>query len=343
MRTVILSFSHHGRSLAQQARALGHEIVGVMDAETSPRDALTKEFDCPGVSDVATCLDTAQPDVALVSGKHIEIPSHLATCVERRIPYLVDKPFADCASRLRPVAEATLRHNVFSACTLPNRKSRLVPLVKTMLADGRLGDLVLFGSRLNNGPPSRYDPTPSYWHNDPSVSGGGSWAVEAAHGIDTFLDVLGDVEVEVVGAVMSNAMYGRAFEDWGMGVLRTPAGTTGVIEAGYTYPSGTHAGDHFFRFVGTNAMVFERYDRQHQPIIEIHTTSGIEFIPDNGNGERFSEIIEDALNALRLGTPFEPSIHQAVRILEIQDAVYARARANPAANGPHQMAPAALP
>ena len=212
-----------------------------------------------------------------------------------------------------------------------------------MLADGRLGDLVLFGSRLNNGPPSRYDPTPSYWHNDPSVSGGGSWAVEAAHGIDTFLDVLGDVEVEVVGAVMSNAMYGRAFEDWGMGVLRTPAGTTGVIEAGYTYPSGTHAGDHFFRFVGTNAMVFERYDRQHQPIIEIHTTSGIEFIPDNGNGERFSEIIEDALNALRLGTPFEPSIHQAVRILEIQDAVYARARANPAANGPHQMAPAALP
>ena len=339
MRAVILSFSHHGRGLGARVRDLGHEIVGAMDAEPTPRADLAREFGCAEYADAGDCLDTAQPDVALVSGKHVEIPEHIAACVDRRIPYLVDKPFADCAVRLRSVAEATVRHGVFSACTLPNRKSRIVPLVKEMLADGRMGELVLFGNRLNNGPPSRYDPTPSYWHNDPAVSGGGSWAVEAAHGIDTFLDLVGDDEVQAVGAVMSNAMYRRPFEDWGLGVLRTAGGVTAVIEAGYTYPSGVHAGDHFFRFVGTNAMVFERYDRQYREVIEVHTTEGVEYIPDNGHNERFSGIIEDALNALASGALFQPSIAQAVRILEVQDAVYAHARANRITNGPHAMAP----
>ena len=343
MRAVVLSYSHHGRGLAAAARELGHEIVGAMDAEETPRAELAEAFDCPGYADAGTCLDAVRPDVALVSGKHTEIPAHLQACVDRRIPYIVDKPFADCAARLRPIAEASERHGVFSACTLPNRKSHLVPLVKEMMADGRLGELVLFGSRLNNGPPSRYDTSHSYWHNDPAISGGGSWAIEAAHGIDTFLDVVGNVAVQAVGGVMSNAMFGRPFEDWGMGVLRTLGGVTGVIEAGYTYPAGTYGGDHFFRFVGTNAMVFERYDRQHRPVIEVHTSAGVEFIPDNTNRERFPAIIDDAFRALAAEESFVPDIGQAVRILEAQDAVYAFARANPAANGPHPMAPAPAP
>ena len=139
MRAVILSFSHHGRGLGARVRDLGHEIVGAMDAEPTPRADLAREFGCAEYADAGDCLDTAQPDVALVSGKHVEIPEHIAACVDRRIPYLVDKPFADCAVRLRSVAEATVRHGVFSACTLPNRKSRVVPLVKEMLTDGRMG------------------------------------------------------------------------------------------------------------------------------------------------------------------------------------------------------------
>ena len=41
-------------------------------------------------------------DAALVAGKHIEMGDHVQACVDRRIPYLLDKPFADCADRLRP-------------------------------------------------------------------------------------------------------------------------------------------------------------------------------------------------------------------------------------------------
>ncbi|MEM7027966.1 MAG: Gfo/Idh/MocA family oxidoreductase [Chloroflexota bacterium] len=337
MRLVVLSYSHHGRSLGQTARKLGHEIVGVMDVAEGPRAQLMADFECPGFETAAACLDASRPDAALVAGIHVEMPAHVQACVTRRIPYLLDKPFADCADRLRPVAELSEKHGVFSALTLPNRASRVVALVNEMVTDGSLGDLVLYSSRLNNGPPSRYDPTPSAWHNDPSLSGGGCWAVESAHGIETFLQFTNSRPVTVTGAMMSNAMYGRTVEDNGIGIFRTDTGVTGIVESGYTYPAGERAGDHFFRFVGSKASVFERYDRNGVPLIEVHTPAGVQFFEGDSHGERMSNIMDAALTAIQNNQSFVPNILDAVRVLEIQDAVYAYARANLAANGPHPM------
>lgn len=337
MKIAVLSYSHHGRSMASTTQALGHEIVGVMDAEHSPREQLANHFQAPAFDSAGNCLDATKPDAVLVAGKHTEMPAHVQACVDRRIPYLLDKPFADCADRLRPAAEATEKHGVLSALVLPNRASKIVQVVNEMIEDGRLGDLVLYNSRLNNGPPSRYDPTPSYWHNDPSISGGGCWAVEAAHGIDTFLQFVGDQEITVVGAVMSNTMYSRVVEDSGVGVLRTEDGITGIIESGYTYPSGKRGGDHFFRFVGTKASVFEQYGKNGEPLIEVHTSDGVEFSEDISHGARIKGIMGKAFDAIRDGGSFVPSVVDAVRILEIQDAVYAHARQNVTTHGPYPM------
>ena len=337
MRLAVLSYSHHGRSMAQTAQSLGHEIVGVMDAEHSPREQLANHFQAPAFDAAGNCLDATKPDAALVAGKHTEMPSHVQACVDRRIPYLLDKPFADSADSLRPAAEATEKHGIISALVLPNRASKIVSVVKEMLDDGSLGDLVLYNSRLNNGPPSRYDPTPSYWHNDPSISGGGCWAVEAAHGIDTFLQFVGDQEITVVGAVMSNSMYSRVVEDSGIGVLRTENGTTGIVESGYTYPAGKRGGDHFFRFIGTKASVFEQYGKNGEPLIEVHTTEGVQFSEDISHGARIKGVMGSAFDAIRDGKSFTPSVIDAVRILEVQDAVYAHARQNVTTHGPHPM------
>ncbi len=337
MKLAVLSYSHHGRSIARTAQALGHEIVGVMDAEHSPREQLANDFQSPAFDYAGNCLDATKPDAALIAGKHTEMPAHVQACVDRRIPYLLDKPFADCADRLRPAAKASEKHGVLSALVLPNRASKIVHVVKEMLEDGSLGELVLYNSRLNNGPPSRYDPTPSYWHNDPSISGGGCWAVESAHGIDTFLQFVGNQEITVVGGVMSNAMYSRGVEDSGIGVLRTANGITGIIESGYTYPLGKRGGDHFFRFIGTKASVFEQYGKNGEPLIEVHTTEGVQFSEDIPHGARIQGIMEKAFDAIRDGSTFEPSIVDAVRILEIQDAVYAHARQSVTTHGPHPM------
>jgi predicted dehydrogenase len=337
MRLALISYSHHGRGIARTARDLGHDIVGVADGEPDPLSQLVEAFDCPGYETVAACLDTCQPDVAIVCGKHIEIPDHITACVDRRIPYLVDKPFADCADRLRPAAEASVNHDVLSALTLPNRATRLIQTVERMRADGSLGDLVLCSSRLCNGPPERYDPSPSYWHNDPQISGGGCWATEAAHGIDTFLQFSDNSPYEVVGSVISNGLHGREVEDNAVGMLRTESGLTAIIESGYTFPPGGWGGDHFFRFIGTKASIFEGYDEDHKHIISIHTSEGVTFEEDIDHGDRMRNIIEAGLDTLENGRSFDPDITQAVRILEVQDAVYAHARRNKLTNGPHPM------
>ncbi len=277
MRTALLSYSHHGRGMATTTRDLGHEIVAVMDAEQGPRQQLADEFQCPAYSSAGECLDASRPDAVLIAGKHTEMPDHVRACAERDLPFLLDKPFADCADRLRPVAELCTERGVFSALTLPNRGTELVDIVQQMIDDGSLGDLVLYNSRLNNGPPSRYDPTPSAWHNDATISGGGCWATESAHGIDTFLQFVGDRPVTAVGGVISNSMYAREVEDVAVGILRTDNGVTGIVESGYSYPSGARGGDHSFRFIGTKATVLQRYDQQGNRVTEVHTTEGVTF------------------------------------------------------------------
>ena len=161
MRIALLSYSHHGRGMASTTRDLGHEIVAVMDAEQGPRQQLADEFSCPAYSSAGECLDASRPDAALVAGRHTEMPQHVLACAQREIPFLLDKPFADCAARMRPAADLCAERGVFSAMTLPNRATYLVALVQQMIDDGSFGDLVLYNSRLNNGPPARYDPTPS--------------------------------------------------------------------------------------------------------------------------------------------------------------------------------------
>ncbi len=208
-----------------------------------------------------------------------------------------------------------------------------------------MGRLFIIGSRLNNGSPARYDRTPSAWHNDPAISGGGCWSTEASHGIDTFLQFVGDEPVTVVGAVMSNAMFGLNIEDTAVGVLRKGEGVTGIIESGYNFPSeGGRGGDHFFRFVGSKASVFGFYGENGKSLIEVNASSGAEYIEELSHGERLRTMIDRGLTAIREGRPSETSILDAVRVLEIQDAVYDHARTNPLTNGPRPMgAPAVRP
>ena len=337
MRIAVLSYSHHGRGIAGTVRQLGHEVAAAMDPEPGPRAQLEQEFDCPGFADAASCLDAVKPDAAIVCGKHVEIPGHVTACVQRRVPYLLDKPFADSADRLRPAAEATMAAGLPHALTLPNRGSLLVEKVAQMAADGSLGDLILYSSRLNNGPPTRYDPTPSHWLNKPALSGGGSWVVESSHGIDTFLQFAGGGPVTVVGGVLANLMHRREVEDTAVGIVRTAAGVTGIIESGFNYPSGTRAGDHFFRFVGSKASVFERYGDHGEPLIEVHTSDGVAITPDIGHGERMRRVIEWGLEAIADGRIGDPDVMQAVRVLEVQDAVYHHLRSNAAAAGPYPL------
>ena len=71
------------------------------------------------------------------------------------------------------------------------------------------------------------------------------------------------------------------------------------------------------------------------------SSSGTKFKEDLGHGERMRKVIDEGLSALQEKRAPDTNILDAVRILEIQDAVYDYARTNPVTNGPHPMGGAA--
>ena len=83
--------------------------------------------------------------------------------------------------------------------------------------------------------------------------------------------------------------------------------------------------------------MFEQYGRNGEPLIEVHTTEGVQFSEDISHSERIQGIMGRAFDAIRNGSTFEPTVTDAVRILEIQDAVYAYARQGIITHGPHPM------
>ena len=79
------------------------------------------------------------------------------------------------------------------------------------------------------------------------------------------------------------------------------------------------------------------YGKEGEPLIEVNTSSGTGFEEDLGHGERMRKVIDEGLSALQEERVPETNILDAVRILEIQDAVYDHARTNPFTNGPYPM------
>ena len=79
------------------------------------------------------------------------------------------------------------------------------------------------------------------------------------------------------------------------------------------------------------------YNEDHEHIIGIHTEDCVRFEKDIDHGPRMEAIIEAGLAAIETGNTFDPDVTQAVRILEVQDAVYEHARRSKLTNGPHPM------
>ena len=69
--------------------------------------------------------------------------------------------------------------------------------------------------------------------------------------------------------------------------------------------------------------MFERYGDHGEPLIEVHTSDGVAITPDIGHGERMRQVVAAGtggdIRRRRIGVP---DVMQAVRVLEVQDAVY---------------------
>lgn len=327
MRTVVAGVSHwHAKRHMEGFRAGGAEIVGVEDAEPAIAAAVAAEQGCRAYQSVEQMLDEGRPEFALVLGEPTRMLLAARAVVERRVPFMAEKPIALRSADVFAVADAVERAGLFAAVAFVNRGLSLWRVQREMAADGRMGNISHLATRGINGPPRRYADWNSGWMLDPARAGGGALHNLGIHGFDGFLHLTGaDPDaVDVLGVTLSSRAHGEPIEDYGVALLRAPDGTVGTIEAGYTYPvlaSGmTRGGDGLWRIASAAAYLVDA-----DGTLTVTFPDGREETqPSRASYEAFCL---DVLDRVRSGRPPAATVRDCARAVRLIERVYASARA----------------
>lgn len=112
MKVGFLCVTHpHCAGRARAVRALGHEIVGAFDPDSSVGQAFAKEFGCLQAETPGEIL--ARSDFVIIEGRNSQNSALAIVAANCGVPMLLEKPGAENAARLRQVQEAVEKNGVF--------------------------------------------------------------------------------------------------------------------------------------------------------------------------------------------------------------------------------------
>lgn len=253
-RTVVVGASHWHVPLYVPVMTEMHHMVGLSDVRPDLVDDLADRWDLPGVeTDWHRLLDIPDVELAYVFGAHDEMAAVCHTLIERRIPFVVEKPLGISLHELTGVRRAAEEAGVPAAVSLVQRDGP----VDAWLA--KAGTPVYSRFSFIAGPPERYVRNGNEWMLDPERAGGGCLANLGPHFVDLFLHAT-NAATAAVDARIASTLHRGLVEDHATLLLSTPGGSEGIVEVGYTFPdsplkrycSFSSAGDVGFASIGTD-------------------------------------------------------------------------------------------
>jgi predicted dehydrogenase len=173
-------------------------------------------------------------DLVYVLGEHWMMAEAAIATARRGIPFVLEKPGGLTVADVRRVREAAAASGVPVAVPFVQR---LGPLAELFAAVGRPEHVSL---QFLAGLPERYRDSGDEWLLDRDRAGGGVMLNLGVHVIDAFLHFCAGPEpVQVVGSQLRSIQPGLSVDDYVSALLRSESGTTGFVEASYTFPSTT--------------------------------------------------------------------------------------------------------
>jgi predicted dehydrogenase len=315
MRTVIVGVAHwHSEMYADALAALGAPVLGTSDLDAEAGRAAAAKLKLPFEPDAASMLDRIKPDLAFVLPRHDRAMAELRPVLDRRIPFLIEKPMGRDGREARAVAEAAKAAGVFAASALGNRGLAIWRRLDELGRDGRLGTVMHAHFRTVNGPPGRYRDWAVGWMLEPAISGGGSLRNLGFHGVDAALALAGGRPVEVRGASISRRAYRLPVEEFATAVLAAEDGPIVSVEAGYSYAAS--GGDMEWRIAATGAYLKETRGR-----LEVRLADGTleaTEVPPPG----YHWLTEDVLRRLKEGRKPAADVEDCARAAELIDRIY---------------------
>jgi predicted dehydrogenase len=241
-------------------QALGEEIqlVGILDTDLPAATAMAQQAGCPAFGDLETFLQQGNPQAVILCTPPAAHAGIALALMERGISVLCEKPMCIQPGDAHAMLDAANATGVTFAMASKFRYVRDVDLARSLIQDGRLGQIVL----LENTFAARV-PMAGRWNSNPEVSGGGVLMDNGTHSVDIARYLLGPVTE--VKAIEGNRFQKLRVEDTVHLFLRCRAGVMASIDLSWSinkqldYYIGVYGSEGFLR-IGWQESFLKRSD-----------------------------------------------------------------------------------
>src|SRR3954447_20201421 len=199
-RTIVLGASHWHVPLYATAIGEVHDVVGFSDEQPERVRNLARQWGWPVEADWRRLLDLQDVELAYVFSRHDRMAETCHALIERRIPFVVEKPLGTSLDQLQEVRRAAESARVPATVPLVQRGG---PVDRWLAKAGRP---VYQRLSFIAGPPERYDRNGNPWMLDRDRAGGGCLANLGPHFVDLFLQRSGNTTA-TISATLSSAMH----------------------------------------------------------------------------------------------------------------------------------------
>ena len=293
-------------------------LVAVQDSDGALVRKRAAEVGNPQVfTDYVRMLEETKPDFVMALGRHRQMARIAHDLLDRRVPFLMEKPMGISADEVQSVAEKATRTGVYAAVPLSQRYQPFAIRARELLAAGRFGPLSHIYVRVNRPGPARYPAWDSGWMLDPAEAGGGCLRNLGPHGLDIFLHLTGE-DARVTGAQISYRAHGQRVEDYASVLLRSGSGVLGTVEVGNGFPRVGTDGE--WKIAGRDAIPTVKDN-----VMKLATAEGDEVTPGTEIEAPYYTTIRDALDCWQRGAPPPVGVADCARAVRLIDQAYALA------------------
>jgi len=319
MRIVLIGVSHwHTPFYSEPVLGMTDAtIVGVSDPDAGRAAPLAAQAKCPVFTDYREMCAKLRPDFAFALGRHRDMAEAARFLIESRIPFAMEKPCALNAAEAQDIARRAGAARVFAAVPLVMRYCPLIETIREVATEERIQYLSF---KFVGGMVDRYHQQKVEWVIDRAISGGGPLLNLGIHHVDLCRVLLGNADLAVTGAMMSNRAAGLSIEDHAV-MLMQGGGASCMVETGYLYPAPNSVFDMHYS-IRTDKHYFAARDNSTLEIVTNDRQRTVRAMKLT-NAFFYTEFTHDTLRRVRDGRPPIADLADNAAAVALIEAAYA--------------------
>ncbi len=317
MKAGIIGVGHwHNRLYYNPLKRMsGVEIVAVSDQDPEVARQFGSLLGCRAYQRHEELLERDRPDIALVLGRHVDMPVVAQYLISRKVPFCVEKPAGISAQKVRKLDLQAQQAGVIIGVPFVYRLSEVVKIIKSE-SGGEPFSYLSF--KFIAGSPQRYIDKGCHWMLRKQESGGGCTINLSVHFFDLFACLTGE-RAHRVYASMNSLTHGLEVEDYSLVVITSQRNMCCSVETGYTLPAGFGALDLGFTlrtanqyFIVSNGVISVINKEGSQKDYKVPTT----------NVPYYPSFVEHMILCVRDGVKPVAGLKEMADVLDIVEAAY---------------------